>query len=165
MTNIAIKVENLAKRYRIGLAEEQHDTLFGAMKSWLTSPVSNYRTRRRLTTFEDERRMTNDERHSLNGHSSLITHHSSLITHPSSPPADIIWALKDVSFEACPERSRRVKHGEVVGIPSAALSTSLKTRLRTGIGRNGAGKSTLASTGSAQGSRSSPASPSRPTAG
>jgi hypothetical protein len=79
MTNIAIKVENLAKRYRIGLAEEQHDTLFGAMKSWLTSPVSNYRTRRRLTTFEDERRMTNDERHSLNGHSSLITHHSSLV--------------------------------------------------------------------------------------
>jgi ABC-type Mn2+/Zn2+ transport system ATPase subunit len=34
----------------------------------------------------------------------------------------------------------------VVGSPSAALSTSLKTRLRTSLGRNGAGKSTLAST-------------------
>jgi len=53
-----------------------------------------------------------------------------------SPPDDTdLWALKDISFEACPERSRRVKRGEVVGIPSIAL--------RTGIGRNGAGKSTL----------------------
>jgi ABC-type polysaccharide/polyol phosphate transport system ATPase subunit len=48
---------------------------------------------------------------------------------------DTLWALKDVSFEACPELHRRVQRGEVVGIPSIAL--------RTGIGRNGAGKSTL----------------------
>ena len=68
---------------------------------------------------------------------------------------ETIWALKDVSFEACPELSRRVRRGEVVGI----------------IGRNAAGKTTLASTspwsfgprteGSVQGSRSSPALPSR----
>ncbi len=31
---------------------------------------------------------------------------------------ETIWALKDVSFEACPELSRRVQRGEVVGIPS-----------------------------------------------
>ncbi len=40
---------------------------------------------------------------------------------------ETIWALKDVSFEACPELSRRVQHGEVIGI----------------IGRSGAGKTTL----------------------
>jgi len=45
------------------------------------------------------------------------------------------WALRDVSFEACPELGRRVKRGEVVGIPSA--------KLRASIGCNGADKSTL----------------------
>ena len=29
MSDIAIRVENLSKRYRIGLAEERHDTLAG----------------------------------------------------------------------------------------------------------------------------------------
>ena len=38
-----------------------------------------------------------------------------------------LWALEDVSFEACPESERRVQQGEVVGV----------------ISRNGAGKSTL----------------------
>jgi lipopolysaccharide transport system ATP-binding protein len=99
MTDIAIRVENLSKRYRIGLKEEMHDTLVGALTDFVKRPVHNLRRLRRLSTFSEDGR----------------------------DPEDIIWALKDVSFE--------VKRGEVVGIPS--------TPLRTSIGRNGAGKTTL----------------------
>jgi hypothetical protein len=35
MSDLAIKVERLSKRYRIGLEEEMHDTLFGAITSWI----------------------------------------------------------------------------------------------------------------------------------
>jgi hypothetical protein len=84
MSNIAIEVENLAKRYRIGTSTSSVQaskkscprTFIGALTGWLKAPLANYRTLRRLTTFDDERRMTNDDRHSPNGHSSLVTRHS-----------------------------------------------------------------------------------------
>jgi len=53
MTEVAIRVEHLSKRTRIGVAEERPDTLVGAALSWLKSPLDNYRRLRRLTTFEE----------------------------------------------------------------------------------------------------------------
>lgn len=69
MKKIAIIVENISKRYRIGIKEEKCDTLSSMLMSWIKLPLLNYRRLRQLSQFDD------------------------------LEDASVVWALKDVSFD------------------------------------------------------------------
>jgi lipopolysaccharide transport system ATP-binding protein len=84
----AIKIEKLSKIYRIGMKNEQHDSLISTFLSFLKSPVKNYQKYRSLYRFDD---IENIEKYTAN-----------------TLPEDIIWALKEISLE--------IKKGEAVGL-------------------------------------------------
>lgn len=71
LTNPVIHVENLSKRYRIGMREEQPDTMAGNVMQLFKQPLRNLRYLRNLAHFGDG----------------------------EDDAADVFWALKNVSFE------------------------------------------------------------------
>jgi lipopolysaccharide transport system ATP-binding protein len=70
MKNIAIKVDDLGKAYRIGLKEQKQETLMGAIMSAIKAPVKNYKR--------------------ISGLNKL---------HNQNDSPDIFWANRHLSFE------------------------------------------------------------------
>ena len=84
----AIHVENISKYYRIGVKREMHDSLIVAISDFIKKPVTNFNKYRSLYKFNQQ---------------DILQSRDS-----ENAPDDIIWALKDVSFD--------IKKGDALGI-------------------------------------------------
>ncbi len=98
MSDIAIRVENLSKQYKIGAAGYRHDSIRDHLTDWAKSLFTrNGRLPVHSAKSQAQSVHSDKERLAPGGHPTSVDGRS-----------DTIWALKDVSFE--------VKQGEVVGI-------------------------------------------------